>query len=277
MDKDVTERDPEFGSHLAGFFYDAFRSVGVTMVATNAMERLRTTGECMAATIEHAAERKAILVAKRLQDAVINGFNAVDAKFQQHKEAKSAMMDVIKTQVEQLQVLREQLGELQQKVAEIEDIVDITDDRFDLAVMKTVKEHEEENETLTDRVAKLEALRVGDVTHFRNKIHTLDGRVDRIAEIEGITEDLFEGTSVKAVGKVLSEGSPERAANIAKTTVKKSELDLDERLKVLETHLRQQEQGAKALVEQFRASVEPTEEIERGLAERRRDLEGVEE
>lgn len=215
---DVTEKHPRFGEYLAGYFYDAFRVVGVTQVSTNVMEKLRVVGERMAVTIEHAAERKAILVAKKLQDAVINGFNAVDAKFQQHKEAKQALLDLITGQTEQLQgldsginalakglnvqnvetqALREAIGVLQQKVAEIEDIMDITEDQFDVAVIKAVKEAEEENETLTDRVSKLESLRVDDVTVLRKRIETLEGRADRMAEIEGVTEDLFTETSVK--------------------------------------------------------------------------------
>lgn len=78
----VTERDNQFKEFLSGFFYDAFRVVGVTMPATNAFERLREVGAKMAATIEHMAEKKSIQVIKKLQAAVSEAFKKTEEELQ---------------------------------------------------------------------------------------------------------------------------------------------------------------------------------------------------
>ena len=76
----VTKKVPQFAEHMAGFIHEIFRGAGISMVATNAMERVRATGERMANAIEYAAERKAIMVAQRLQVAVSDGFTKLEAK-----------------------------------------------------------------------------------------------------------------------------------------------------------------------------------------------------
>lgn len=73
----LTENDPRLQEHMAGYFYDAFRAVGASQVTTSAMEKLRTVGVRMANAIEHAAERKAIQVIKKLQKAVSKSFESV--------------------------------------------------------------------------------------------------------------------------------------------------------------------------------------------------------
>jgi hypothetical protein len=87
----ITEKAPQFEEQMAGFFYDAFRSVGVSMVATVAMERLRQVGAKMAATIEWAAERKAIQVIQKLQKPVAEGFDQVEKKLNDLNERLTAI------------------------------------------------------------------------------------------------------------------------------------------------------------------------------------------
>ena len=126
----VTPPVPQLDEQLSGFFYDAFRVVGVTMVATNALERLRTVGGRMGRTIEYVAERKAIEVVRRLQKAVVVGFEVVEDKIHAHKEASQAILDLVKQQNEQIQTLR----------MRIEKLESLTEDRFDLAVASAIME-----------------------------------------------------------------------------------------------------------------------------------------
>jgi len=76
----LTPKDPQFGEHLAGFLHEMFRSAGLSMNSTAAVERVRKVGEKMAATIEWAAERKAIQVVQKLQAAVSAGFTGLETK-----------------------------------------------------------------------------------------------------------------------------------------------------------------------------------------------------
>ena len=76
----LTKTDPQFGEHLAGYLHQMFRTAGLSMNATAAVEKVRKVGEQMAATIEWAAERKAIQVAQKLQAAVSTGFTGLERK-----------------------------------------------------------------------------------------------------------------------------------------------------------------------------------------------------
>jgi hypothetical protein len=69
-----TKEDGRFREFMGGFFHDFLRASGITMTPGNTNERLREIGERMASTIEHAAERKAVELIKRLQDAVSGAF-----------------------------------------------------------------------------------------------------------------------------------------------------------------------------------------------------------
>lgn len=73
-----TQADDRFGEILAGFLYEALRAGGVAMQATSAYERVRSTGERMAHSINHNARRKAIEVAKELQVATVKAFKAIE-------------------------------------------------------------------------------------------------------------------------------------------------------------------------------------------------------
>jgi len=76
----LTKTDPQFGEHLSGFLHELFRSAGLSMNATSAVERVRKVGDKMAKTIEWAAERKAIQVVQKLQAAVSAGFTGLERK-----------------------------------------------------------------------------------------------------------------------------------------------------------------------------------------------------
>ncbi len=70
----MPKTDNSFREHIGGFFHDLLKAAGITMLPGTATERIRTTGERMAAAIEHTAEQKAIAVIKRLQKAVSAAF-----------------------------------------------------------------------------------------------------------------------------------------------------------------------------------------------------------
>lgn len=75
-----TKEDTRFKEHMGGFFHELLRAAGITMTPSNTDERIRSIGERMASTIEHAAERKAVELIKRLQDAVSGAFVKMEAK-----------------------------------------------------------------------------------------------------------------------------------------------------------------------------------------------------
>lgn len=92
----VTQSDPQFGAYLAGFMHDMLRAAGITMSATIAFEKVRTAGDRMALTIEAAAERKAIQVASKLQNATIAGFDLVEEKLNDLNERLKALEEPAK-------------------------------------------------------------------------------------------------------------------------------------------------------------------------------------
>ena len=76
----LTKTDPQLGEHLSGYLHPMFRTAGLSMNATSAVEKVRKVGDQMAAEIEWAAERKAIQVVQKLQAAVSAGFTGLERK-----------------------------------------------------------------------------------------------------------------------------------------------------------------------------------------------------
>jgi hypothetical protein len=190
----VTKTDPKFREHMGGFFHDLLRAGGVSMPATNSLDRIRTIGEKMADTIEHAAERKSIQVVERLQIAVVDAFNQVEAKLQAHKEAKQAMMKLIKTQNEQLQFLRERTVALGAQAVELAGGIEA----LQAQQVADACDHRERIEKLDARVKELGELQSGDCVLFRNQIKLLDSRANRLAVFVGAKEDNFAMTTEPA-------------------------------------------------------------------------------
>lgn len=73
-DGTVTGTNERFAEILGGLFYELLRAGGVNMQPVKAHERIREVGRKTGATIEFHAERKAIEVARKLQEAVKNAF-----------------------------------------------------------------------------------------------------------------------------------------------------------------------------------------------------------
>lgn len=69
----------KFQEDMGGFFYDILRSAGVTMVATGALENVRSIGDRVGTAIEHEARVQSIKVVKELQDAIVKAFKALEA------------------------------------------------------------------------------------------------------------------------------------------------------------------------------------------------------
>lgn len=75
----LTPDDNRFAELVGGFFHQLLRAGGVSMMPTTAHERLREVGEQFARCVEAAAERKSVLVIRKLQAAVKNAFVAMEA------------------------------------------------------------------------------------------------------------------------------------------------------------------------------------------------------
>jgi hypothetical protein len=78
--------DIKFREELGGFFYDAMKASGATMVANASPERIREAGARMAQAVEKAARRKAIEVVKILQTEVVKAFEAYEAELDKHRQ-----------------------------------------------------------------------------------------------------------------------------------------------------------------------------------------------
>ena len=105
----LTEQDKLFKEQLGGFFHDMLRASGITPAAANSVARIRAVGERMAGAIEHAAERKAIQVIKKLQTAVMKAFIDMEAELNATKKLVGKNNELIG-----------QILKLQKKVAEEE-------------------------------------------------------------------------------------------------------------------------------------------------------------
>jgi hypothetical protein len=116
----LTENDPLFKQHMGAFFYDMLRASGITMQATNALERIRGIGERMAAVIEHAAERKSVLVVQRLQIAVVDAFNQVEKKIDNINALASAHHSLIHELKSMNERANREIEDLKSRLAKLE-------------------------------------------------------------------------------------------------------------------------------------------------------------
>ena len=86
-----------FTEIIAGHFHDILRASGVAMMRVDSHEKIREASRRMALSIEHRAEQEAIKVFKRLQTAVVEGFNNMEADIEELKDAFGTCINVTKT------------------------------------------------------------------------------------------------------------------------------------------------------------------------------------
>ena len=106
----------QFKEHMGSFFHDLLRAAGMTMTPGNINERLRQIGERMADAIEIAAEKRSIVVIRRLQEPVSAGFTKV-------AEELDVQRKLISTQQELIGVLKEEIDRLRESVDHIKNRV----------------------------------------------------------------------------------------------------------------------------------------------------------
>jgi uncharacterized protein (UPF0305 family) len=95
----------QFAEIIAGHFHDILRASGVAMVRVDTHEKIRDAARRMARSIEHQAEQEAIKVFKRLQTAVVDGFNNIEADLREQKETKRLLMEIVDCQNERIENL----------------------------------------------------------------------------------------------------------------------------------------------------------------------------
>ena len=86
MVSEVTPRNERFAEILGGLLYELMRAAGVNMQPVKAHERIREVGRKTAVTIEFHAERKAVEVARKLQTAVKDAFEAMEKENKELRE-----------------------------------------------------------------------------------------------------------------------------------------------------------------------------------------------
>lgn len=84
MEPTVTPRNAQFGDVISGLFHEFMKAAGTMMPVKN-HERVRAVGDRFASVIEFHAERKAVEVARKLQTAVSEAFNAYEAEIKELK------------------------------------------------------------------------------------------------------------------------------------------------------------------------------------------------
>jgi len=121
----MAEQNTRFREHIAGFFYDLIRAAGITMPPGNSFQRVRDIGERMARTIEAAAETKAIEVIKRLQKAILVGFDKMEKELNTLKVQSVNHNDLIGNLLEEQKKQAEEIERLIARVIGLESIVDL--------------------------------------------------------------------------------------------------------------------------------------------------------
>jgi len=94
----MSEPQNNFDEIIAGHFHDILRASGVAMVRVDTHEKIRDASRRMARSIEHQAEQQAIKVFKRLQTAVVDGFNNMEADIQELKGSNNRLAEIVKLQ-----------------------------------------------------------------------------------------------------------------------------------------------------------------------------------
>lgn len=102
----VTPFNERFADIMSGLLFDVLKAAGVTMQPAKAFERIRDTGRRMALTIEFHAERKAIDVAKKLQNATSEAFRAMEADMKTQEEVTRKWVERVRTLERQVEELK---------------------------------------------------------------------------------------------------------------------------------------------------------------------------
>lgn len=84
------KQDQPFDEIFHSLFYDVVRSAGVALNSEQ-LDKIRSRTKALAKAVEIQAERKAIEVAKRLQNATSEGFNAMAEEIDNNRKAIDAL------------------------------------------------------------------------------------------------------------------------------------------------------------------------------------------
>jgi hypothetical protein len=87
----ITPKDARFIEILSGLFMDLLRHGGITMTDSKKIEAVRTASDALGAAIESAAERKAVEIGQRIQEAIVAAFTA----FEKDVEELTARIDTL--------------------------------------------------------------------------------------------------------------------------------------------------------------------------------------
>ena len=96
----VTPNNERFAEIFGGLLYELLRAGGVNMQPIGAHERIREVGRKLASTIEFHAERKAVDVARKLQVAVKEAFEAYEKENADLKVEVNALKDHVMTLID---------------------------------------------------------------------------------------------------------------------------------------------------------------------------------
>lgn len=91
----VTPHNERFAEVLSGLLFDLLKAAGVNWQPIKAMERIRDTGRRMARVIEFHAERKAVEVARKLQTATRDAFQAMEKDNAELKKRVKELEDTV--------------------------------------------------------------------------------------------------------------------------------------------------------------------------------------
>jgi BMFP domain-containing protein YqiC len=102
----LTPDDNRFAELVGGFFHQLLKAGGVSMMPTTSHERIREVGEQFARSIEAAAERKSVLVIRKLQTAVKDAFVRMEVTLDEQ-------VDVTKAWVARVRALEDRIDALE--------------------------------------------------------------------------------------------------------------------------------------------------------------------
>jgi hypothetical protein len=90
----MSKSNDNFTEIIAGHFHDILRASGVAMMRVDSHEKIRDASRRMALSIEHRAEQEAIKIFKRLQAAVVDGFNNMENDIKELKEVNKELVEL---------------------------------------------------------------------------------------------------------------------------------------------------------------------------------------
>ena len=99
----MSKSNENFAEIIAGHFHDILRASGVAMMRVDSHEKIRDASRRMALSIEHRAEQEAIKVFKRLQAAVVDGFNNMEDDIKELKKTNKHLSVIVDLQTQLLE------------------------------------------------------------------------------------------------------------------------------------------------------------------------------